>query len=81
MDQRIERLEERMDRLEEKMEKQNVEFAETRVYVKEIYKMIEELKQQLKPSDKHNERMAKIAERLIWAIVTIVGYFLGKGGV
>lgn len=80
MDQRIDRLEERMDRCEEKLEKQNVEFAETRVYVKEIYKMIEELKQQLKPSDKNNERMAKIAERLIWAIVTIVGYFIGRGG-
>jgi uncharacterized coiled-coil DUF342 family protein len=88
MEQRIERLEDRVDKLEEKVEKQGLESAETRVYVKEIYKKLDDLKTSFaylstpknEPKNtEENERMAKIIERCIWAIVTIVGYFVGKG--
>ena len=87
MEQRVERLEDRVDKLEDKVEKQGLEFAETRVYVKEIYKKLDDLnlalvtqqKRDNSDYDKNNDRWAKIVERSIWAIVTIVGYFLGKG--
>ncbi|MFE4203238.1 hypothetical protein [Aneurinibacillus aneurinilyticus] len=86
MEQRVVRLEERVDKLEEKFEKHGVEFAETRVYVKEIYKKLDDLsvniasiKQKGSEDDSNNDRWAKIVERSFWAIVTIVGYFLGKG--
>lgn len=89
VEQRMDRLEERVDKLEEKVEKQGLDFAETRVYVKEIYKRLDDLKVNLaslstkreENNDKNNDRWAKIVERAIWAIVAIVGYFLGKGGV
>lgn len=87
---RIERLEERMTAAEQKIEKQAVEQAETRVYVKEIYKRMDEIKTSIiaitasgkdDKSDKDSDRWAKVVERAFWAIVTIVGYFVGKGGV
>lgn len=43
MEQRIERLEDRVDKLEERQQKHAEEFAETKVYVKHIYKKIEEI--------------------------------------
>lgn len=87
MEGRVARLEDRMSKAEDKLDRQSVEQAETRVYVKEIYKKIDEMKSSLdaktttseKHNDKSNDRMAKIIERLIWAIVTVVGYFVGKG--
>lgn len=89
VEQRVDRLEERLEKLEDKVEKQNIEFTETKVYVKEIYKKLDELKTDLanfsktaaKSNDKNNDRWAKIVERAIWAIVAIVAYFLGEGGV
>jgi peptidoglycan hydrolase CwlO-like protein len=87
MEQRVVKLEDRVDKLEEKVEKQALEYAETKVYVKEIYKKLDDLKtsvatitnQNQDNKDHNNERLAKIIERCIWAIVTIVGYFVGKG--
>jgi DNA repair ATPase RecN len=84
VEQRVTRLEERMNKLEDKFEKHGVEFAETRVYVKEIYKKLDDLNISIaainqKGSESNNDRWARIVERSFWAIVTIVGYFLGKG--
>jgi uncharacterized coiled-coil protein SlyX len=89
MENRVSRLEERMDKVEDKLEKHSIEQAETRVYVKEIYKKLDDLNtrfatlssaKQNDSDDKNNDRWAKIVERAFWAIVTIVGYFVGKGG-
>jgi len=86
---KLENLENRMSKLEEKVEKQTIEAAETKVFLKEIFKRLEELKidiellsqEKKKKLEKKDERISKIIERLIWAIVTILGYFIGKGGV
>lgn len=85
---RFEQLENRLYKMEEKVEKQSVEVAETRVYVQEIYKRLEEMKinidsmanEHSKENINKKERTAKIIERMIWAVVTILGYFIGKGG-
>lgn len=81
MEQRFERLEDRVDKLEDEVKKQGLEFAETRVYVKEIYKKMDDIQLALAAKETgNNDRWARIVERSFWAIVTIVGYFLGKGG-
>jgi len=43
MEERQERLEERTDKLEEVVQRQQIEFAETRVYVKETYKRLDDI--------------------------------------
>jgi len=82
VESRVSRLEERMDKVEEKLEKHSIEQAETRVYVKEIYSKLEDIKTTIATlQGRDSDRWAKVVERSFWAIVTIVGYFVGKGGV
>lgn len=82
MESRVIRLEDRMSKVEDKLDRHSIEQAETRVYVKEIYKKLDDLKASLDSkttSKSDNDMWPKIIERIIWGFVTVVGYFLGKG--
>lgn len=80
MEQRIDRLEFRVDKLEEKAEKQGLDFAETRVYVKEIYKKMDEIKASLEVMKKESgSEWKQFFEKGFWlAAGAVVAYLAGK---
>jgi Na+-translocating ferredoxin:NAD+ oxidoreductase RnfC subunit len=77
IDNRFESIEKRQDRLEEKHEKHALEFAETKVYVKEIYKKMDAIAAALETMKaKSNTRMERFIEKLLWIALGIVGTYV-----
>lgn len=83
---RVERLEERVDRMEQDLTVVKTEQAETRVYVKQIFERIDDLKDMIKSAGKNQTKnqtqWIEFAKWLIGGtIFIIVAYIFGGGGV
>lgn len=77
IDNRLDNVEKRQDKLEDKHEKHALEFAETKVYVKEIYKKMDAIVASLESMKaKSNTRMERFLEKMLWVVLGIAGTYI-----
>jgi serine/threonine protein kinase HipA of HipAB toxin-antitoxin module len=77
LEQRLDRLEGRVDNLEKEMKAQEIEFAETRVYVREGYKKMNDIAIALEAMKaKSNTRLERFFEKLLWVVLGIAGTYI-----
>jgi hypothetical protein len=73
----LDKVEDRQGQLEKELKTHEIEFAETKVYVKEIYKRMDSISialEALKSST--SSRWEKFLEKALWVALGIVGTYI-----
>jgi hypothetical protein len=77
IDNRLDRVEDRQDKIEEKHEKQALEFAETKVYVKEIYKKMDSISISLEAMRASTSgKWEQFFSKALWVVLGIAGTYI-----
>jgi DNA repair ATPase RecN len=77
IDNRLDKVEERQERLESNLKNHEIEFAETKVYVKEIYKKMDAISIALETMKSNSaNKWEKFFEKALWAAIGVIGTYI-----
>jgi DNA repair ATPase RecN len=77
IDNRLDKVEERLERLESDLKNHEIEFAETKVYVKEIYKKMDAISIALETLKAYSgNKWEKFFEKALWAALGVIGTYI-----
>jgi DNA repair ATPase RecN len=77
IDNRLDKVEERQDRLESNFKNHEIEFAETKVYVKEIYKKMDAISISLESMKSYSgNKWEKFFEKVLWTALGVIGTYI-----
>lgn len=77
---RIERIEERVGRVERDVSEMKTEQAETRIYVKQIFERIDDMKTMIAVHGKNNSHWFSFAKWILGGTIFIIVMYLFGGG-
>jgi septal ring factor EnvC (AmiA/AmiB activator) len=77
IDSRLDKVEDRQEKLERDLKDHEIEFAETKVYVKEIYKKMDAISLALEAMKFSSSRKwEKFFEKVLWALIGVIGTYI-----
>jgi archaellum component FlaC len=77
IDNRLDKVEDRQDKLEGDLKDHEIEFAETKVYVKEIYKKMDAISITLETMKSYSgSKWETFFEKVLWVGIGIVGTYI-----